>query len=102
MIVYTTFLGTIGILVPFVSKEDVEFFTTLEMHMRQEMPSILGRDHLSYRSYYIPVRKVVDGDFCEQFQVLAPEKRRRIAEEMDRSVAEIMKKLEDIRNRVAF
>ncbi|AJP40664.1 BPK_HP2_G0038150.mRNA.1.CDS.1 [Saccharomyces cerevisiae] len=29
--------------------------------------SILGRDHQEYRSYYAPVRKVIDGDLCENF-----------------------------------
>ncbi|SCV00198.1 LAMI_0G03488g1_1 [Lachancea mirantina] len=29
--------------------------------------SIVGRDHLMYRSYYAPVRHVIDGDFCESF-----------------------------------
>ncbi|KAJ3092115.1 Splicing factor 3B subunit 3, partial [Quaeritorhiza haematococci] len=100
VILYTTFLGGIGLLVPFATKDDVEFFQTLEMHMRQEAPPLLGRDHLSYRSYYIPVRCVVDGDLCEMFgTALGPEKKRGIAEELDRVVGDITKKLEDMRNR---
>ena len=35
-IVYATMSGRIGILVPFASNEDADFFQNLEMHMRQE------------------------------------------------------------------
>ncbi|KAJ3101047.1 Splicing factor 3B subunit 3 [Phlyctochytrium planicorne] len=102
VLLYTTLMGRIGVLVPFVSKDDVDFFQSLEMHMRQEEPPLCGRDHLSYRSYYTPVKNVIDGDFCEYFNLLPLEKRRSVAEELDRSVAEVSKKIEDLRNRSAF
>jgi splicing factor 3B subunit 3 len=88
--------------VPFVAKEDVEFFQMLEMHMRTEAPPLAGRDHLSYRSYYVPVKSVIDGDLCEQFNTLPADKRRMIAEELDRSVGEVQKKIEDMRVRSGF
>lgn len=47
--VYTTLSGSIGMLVPFASHEDHDFFQHLEMHMRAEYPSLCGRDHMSYR-----------------------------------------------------
>jgi splicing factor 3B subunit 3 len=47
--------GPIGVLIPFVSREDVDFFHTLEAHMRSEDPPLAGRDHLMYRGYYAPV-----------------------------------------------
>ena len=40
---------TAGVLYPFTSREDCDFFQHLEMHMRQEHPPLLGRDHLAYR-----------------------------------------------------
>ncbi|KAJ3362319.1 Splicing factor 3B subunit 3 [Kappamyces sp. JEL0680] len=102
LILYTTFLGTVGILVAFTSKEDVEFFQLLEMTLRQEIPMLSGRNHLQYRSYYVPCRNVIDGDLCELFNSLPNEKKRMIAEGLDRSVGDVAKKLDDIRNRVAF
>ena len=102
VIFYTTILGTIGILIPFVSNDDVDFFLMLEMHMRQESPSLVGRDHRAYRSAYLPVRCVVDGDLCERFNSLDVEKKRSIAESMDRTTTEIAKKLEEARVTVAF
>ncbi len=36
-LVYSTLLGGVGAMVPFSSKDDVEFFQQLEMHMRQEV-----------------------------------------------------------------
>lgn len=55
-LVYTTLSGTVGVLVPFTSREDHDFFQNLEMHMRSEHPPLCGRDHLSFRSYYYPVK----------------------------------------------
>lgn len=98
----TSLLGSISIYVPFVSKEDVDFFQMLEMHMRAEAPPLAGRDHLLYRGYYIPVKSVVDGDLCEQYNSLPAEKRRMIADELDRPVADVQKKIEDMRVRSGF
>lgn len=36
--------------------QDHDFFQHLEMHMRSEFPPLCGRDHLSFRSYYFPVK----------------------------------------------
>ena len=64
VLVWTGLQGTLGIMVPFVSREDVDFFQTLEQHLRSEDAPLAGRDHLIYRSYYVPVKGVIDGD-CE-------------------------------------
>jgi splicing factor 3B subunit 3 len=97
-LLYSTTMGSIGALFPFLSREDVDFFSHLEMHMRQEKPPLCGRDHLGFRSYYFPVKDVIDGDLCEQFAFLDLNKQRSIAEELDRTPSEVLKKLEDIRN----
>ncbi|KAM0792362.1 pre-mRNA-splicing factor rse1 [Microbotryomycetes sp. NB124-2] len=94
VLLYTGVTGTVGVLVPFVSREDVDFFSTLEMHLRTEAPSIVGRDHLAYRSAYAPVKAVVDGDLCNQFGLLPMEKQASIAGDTDRTIAEVLKKLE--------
>ena len=36
-------MGGIGALYPFSSREDADFFTHLEMHLRQEHPPLCGR-----------------------------------------------------------
>lgn len=59
VLLYTTLMGAVGILAPFLSREDVEFFQTLEMQMRTEVPPLCGRDHLAYRSFYIPVKVII-------------------------------------------
>ncbi|KAK3816058.1 MAG: putative spliceosomal protein sap [Benniella sp.] len=99
MVLYTSFLGGVGVFIPFQTKEDIDFFQTLEMHMRNEMPPLAGRDHLSYRGYHVPVKGTVDGDICEQYNLLSGDKKRMIAEELDRTPAEIQKKIEDMRIR---
>lgn len=102
VIVYSTLSGGIGAFLPFRSPDELDFFQHLEMHMRNHSPSLCGRDHISYRSYYQTVKGVVDGGLCEQYNSLSYEKRKAIADELERTVPEISKKLEDIRNRVAF
>jgi splicing factor 3B subunit 3 len=42
ILLYTGLSGTVGVLVPFISNEDVDFFSTLEMHLRTEAPSLVG------------------------------------------------------------
>ncbi|XP_030832053.1 splicing factor 3B subunit 3 [Strongylocentrotus purpuratus] len=101
-VVYTTLSGAIGVLVPFTAHEDHDFFQHLEMHMRSEYAPLCGRDHLSYRSYYYPVKNVIDGDLCEQYNSMELSKQRTVAEELDRNPSEVSKKLEDIRTRFAF
>ncbi|KAI0084854.1 CPSF A subunit region-domain-containing protein [Irpex rosettiformis] len=97
VLLYTGLHGTVGILVPFISKEDVDFISTLEQHMRTEQGSLVGRDHLAWRGYYVPVKAVVDGDLCETFARLPATKQSSIAGELDRTVGEVLKKLEQLR-----
>lgn len=111
ILVWTGLQGTLGILIPFVSREDVDFFQSLEQHLRSEDAPLAGRDHLIYRSYYVPVKGVIDGDceflqsrifmctytelftVCERFALLPNDKRQMIAGELDRSVREIERKI---------
>uniref|UniRef100_A0A0A9JZE2 RSE1/DDB1/CPSF1 C-terminal domain-containing protein n=2 Tax=PACMAD clade TaxID=147370 RepID=A0A0A9JZE2_ARUDO len=93
-------MGSVGALLAFTSREDVDFFSHLEMHLRQEHPPLCGRDHMAYRSAYFPVKDVIDGDLCEQYPSLPADMQRKIADELDRTPGEILKKLEDIRNKI--
>ena len=105
VLLYTGLQGSVGLLVPFVSKEDTDFMTTLEQHMRTEGvggqgaggQSLVGRDQMSYRGYYVPVKAVVDGDLCERFAWLPAARQAAIAGELDRTVGEVLKKLEGLR-----
>lgn len=94
--------GTLGIFVPFVSREDVTFFTMLEQAMRSEEPPLTGRDHLTFRGYYVPVKGVVDGDLCERFLRLSVDGKAKVAADLDRGVREVEKKVTEMRTRVAF
>jgi splicing factor 3B subunit 3 len=99
-IVFVTVSGAVGALVPSASGEDKDFFTHLEMHMRQELVLPTGRDHVSYRSYYMPVRDVTDGDLCALFSSLPNDTKKRISADLDRTPTEVAKKLDDARNRL--
>ncbi|KAK4695986.1 splicing factor 3B subunit 3, partial [Lecanoromycetidae sp. Uapishka_2] len=102
VLVWTGLQGTLGIFIPFVSREDVDFFQTLEQHLRSEDAPLAGRDHLIYRGYYVPVKGMIDGDLCERYAMLPNDKKQMIAGELDRSVREIERKISDMRTRVAY
>ena len=57
--------------------------------MRSELPSLVGRDHLSFRSYYQPVRNVIDGDLCELFNSMDVSKKKNVAEGIERAPNEV-------------
>ena len=97
-LIYVTVTGRVGAFVPFTSREDVEFYSSLEGYLRAEAPRPTGRDPQAYRSYYAPIKHVVDGDLCDVFSQLPYDTKQKIAEQLDRSVGEVMKKLEDTRN----
>ncbi|KAL6126564.1 hypothetical protein ACLB2K_074611 [Fragaria x ananassa] len=97
---YGTVMGSLGALCAFTCRDDIDFFSHLEMYMRQEHPPLCGRDHMAYRSAYFPIKNVIDGDLCEQYPTLPMDVQRKIAAELDRTPAEILKKLEEIRNKI--
>ncbi|KAF8368629.1 hypothetical protein PRIPAC_86458 [Pristionchus pacificus] len=88
-LVYTTIGGAVGMLVPFISRDEYEFFQNLEMHLRVEHPPIAGRDHLSFRSYYAPCKAVIDGDLCEQFVLMDSKKQADVADELGKTQSEV-------------
>lgn len=93
VLVWSGLQGTIGVLIPFVTREDAEFFHTLEMQMRNLDLSPVGRAHLMYRSYYEPIKGFIDGDLCERYRLLPAGKKQQIANELDRSVRDIERKV---------
>ena len=92
--------GSLTALVPFETREEIDFFVHLEMYLRIEAQPLCGRDHVTYRSMYVPVKDVIDGDLCEQYANLDFNKQKVLAEEMDRTPHEVMKKLENLRNKI--
>ncbi len=95
IMLYTTLNGAVGAIQALSSRDSVDFFQHLEMHMRQEAPPLLGRDHLAYRSTYIPVKNIIDGDLCSQFGRLPVDTQKTIATELERTPAEVLKKIEN-------
>jgi splicing factor 3B subunit 3 len=100
IILYVTSLGSIGVFVPFATREEVDFFVHLEMYLRMENQPLSGRDHLMFRSVYGPVKCVIDGDLCEEFSSLSLSKQKALAMELDKTPSEIEKKIEEIRNKI--
>ncbi|KAI1869836.1 uncharacterized protein JN550_005426 [Neoarthrinium moseri] len=102
ILLWTGLQGTIGVLIPLVTRSDAELFHALEAHMRTADPPVTGRDHLMYRSSYMPVKGVIDGDLCERYALLADDKKQMIADQLGHSVLEMERKISDARHRFAF
>lgn len=99
-IIYSTMNGAIGALSPIPAKSDADFIRALEAQVRKQYTSVCGRDHISYRSSFYPVKNVVDGDLCEMFVGLTHSTQRSIANILERPVTEILRKLEDFRGAI--
>lgn len=97
VLLISTIQGGLYTLIPCKSKDEMIFYTHLEMFMRQEYTNICQRDHLSYRSYFLPVKNVVDGELCQKFVTgLSYAKQKEFSENVDRSILDILKKLEEV------
>ena len=95
-----TLSGALLAFVPLSSVEDIELLTHLELHMRAALPSLVGRDHLAFRSAFLPVKGVIDGSLVEQFASLPREAQNSMADQLVSSATEVKRKLEDIRRRM--
>jgi len=110
-ILYSTIHGGIGALQPLAIREEVELLTNLEMLLRGaagareaaggfDHASLVGRDHLAFRSATRASKGVVDGDLCETFSLLPTASQARVAAELDRSPEEVLRKLDEVRGRL--
>lgn len=88
-------MGGLAAFIPFETMQDVDFFVHLQMYLQIEAPPLCGRDHQQFRSAIDPMKDIVDGDLCEQFGRLDLAKQKAIADQMDRSIPEVQKKIED-------
>ena len=93
-IVYVTITGKIGALLPLVTKDDIEFFHGLQAELRKKAGRPVGRDFGKWRGMFFPAKKVVDGDLISLWNTLSGDLQKEIAEELDRTVGDISKKIE--------
>jgi splicing factor 3B subunit 3 len=97
-LIYVTASGRIGALLPLSSRDQVDFFTKLYGELRAKAPKPTGRDPWAYRSYYAPAMHVIDGELCDAFSALPHSEQMKVAEAMELTIGEILKKIEDTRN----
>ena len=95
-IVYARIDGGVGAMVP-LNKGDAAFFSFLESSVRREVRVLGMRDHMAYRSYFVPVKGAVDGDLCAMFATLAADVQEAIAEGLGATPEEVVRRVEDMR-----
>ncbi|KAJ2760350.1 pre-mRNA-splicing factor rse1 [Coemansia sp. BCRC 34490] len=102
VILVATLLGSLGAAIPLLSRSDADTLRALERSIRDRAPPVSGRDHAAFRSALAPARAAIDGDLCERFFLLDADVRQSIADDVGRSVPDILKKLDDMRSLFAF
>lgn len=103
-IIYTGLMGTIGILLPLISKSEIELLHDLQLEISayNDKVNVAGKNHAKLRSYYNPAKNIFDGDFLELYLNLPLDEKLKIAKRLNKSVGEVEKKLNDLRNRSSF
>lgn len=113
-IIYSGIQGTLGMLIPLSTLSEVKFFNELQIVLRDFFNynfddfdkdtmgyNLIGKDHLKFRSYYNPVKNVLDGDLIDRFFYLNLNSKLKLANKLGRSPKEIERKISDIKNRSA-
>ena len=65
--------------------------------MGDNLQTLCGRNHVSYRSYFQPVKETIDGDLCEMYRTLNSQMQEKFAQIVNKTPDDVLKKLEDIR-----
>lgn len=98
-ILYCGIFGTLGVLTPLISKKEVELLINLQLELQNIIKNELGKDHLKFRSYYNPMKNIIDGDLLEKFHQLSNGEKSEIAKRLNKTINDIEKKLNDLKNR---
>eukprot|EP01053_Blabericola_migrator_P001067 Blabericola_migrator_1__1066@NODE_1270_length_4934_cov_107_196014_g857_i0_p1_GENE_NODE_1270_length_4934_cov_107_196014_g857_i0NODE_1270_length_4934_cov_107_196014_g857_i0_p1_ORF_typecomplete_len1253_score244_13MMS1_N/PF10433_9/1_8e123CPSF_A/PF03178_15/8_5CPSF_A/PF03178_15/1_8CPSF_A/PF03178_15/6_4e68CNH/PF00780_22/35CNH/PF00780_22/1_7e02CNH/PF00780_22/3_9HPIP_like/PF18524_1/11HPIP_like/PF18524_1/44_NODE_1270_length_4934_cov_107_196014_g857_i03733759 len=99
-VLFGTIMGSIGAFLPLQTQREVETLQQLEMLMRNEDVSLVGREHIFFRSAMFPVKNVIDGDLLSVFPKLKPERQTWIAQQLDKTSSDIMRLLDEIHSRI--
>jgi len=98
IVIYSGLQGTVGALIPLVTKSDIKFFHKLEKSMRMHKVDLLGRMNLMFRGYYQPVKNVIDGDLIETFISLPESIQNKVANELEKTPREVSKRIYEVRS----
>merc|ERR1712187_794835 len=96
-IICVTISGSVKKFTTISKNSDFVMFSSLELMMRQEAYPILGRDHISFRSYGMPVRNVVDGDLLEMFFQFSKTDQKVLSSACSSQIHQIERKIEALR-----
>ena len=90
-------MGGIRAFLPLSGVKDIDFLKQLESFMGDNLQTLCGRNHVSYRSYFQPVKETIDGDLCEMYRTLNSQMQEKFAQIVNKTPDDVLKKLEDIR-----
>ncbi|EKE39583.1 hypothetical protein ENUP19_0055G0074 [Entamoeba nuttalli] len=102
VIIYSCLMGRIGVLIPFNFREDVEFFSKLEMEIKNNYSPLLSNSFDSYRGTNYPGIGVIDGDLCDYFNQMDPKLQLQIANNLEMTPVQIQLKCEQFKHSKLF
>lgn len=76
---------------------------TLEVLLPEVLMCDSSGDICDYSVFCAPCggpQNIIDGDLCESFALLPADAQKRIAEDFEKTPADLLKQLDDIRNRI--
>ncbi|KAG5354548.1 Pre-mRNA-splicing factor RSE1 [Yarrowia sp. B02] len=92
-LVVSCLLGTVASFTPVASDKEGRQLKTIEKFVAESDPGLMGRDHLKFRGYYVPVKGVVDGDMVREVLEMSAEKRKEVAEKSDLDVEGVVNRV---------
>ena len=98
VILYSTLGGSIGAMCPITSRKEYNLLLALETELRDNT-TLVGRDHLAFRSFYLPSKGVVDGDLIAQ-EFKRSNRKTEIAQKLGKTENEINKIIEEMLYRI--
>lgn len=100
IVLYGTILGAIGAFLPLQTPSEISLLMHLELVLRGRNQSLVGRDHLAYRSAFFPVKNVIDGDLIRTYCDLSPSDQDAVAQSLNKSPQQLLRLIDSIQSRI--
>lgn len=97
MLVVSCLLGTVTAFVPVPTDKEARHLKNVEKYVAELDVGLMGRDHLKFRGYYVPVQDVVDGDLLDGYLVMDKGERERVGEKVGLEVEDVVGRVVNMR-----
>lgn len=93
LLIVSSLLGTVTAFAPVPTDKEARHLKTIEKFVAESDPGLMGRDHVRFRGYYVPVKDVVDGDLLKEFLTMEKSKREVVAGKAGLEVEDVVSRV---------